>query len=264
MTHFVQRYILGAFLVIALVGIAHFSIAAEKIGVVLLHGKGTPDVASSSIGDLRGALENAGYVTELPTLPWQRQRMYDATVEQAFQEIDTAVEKLRQRGAAKIVVAGHSMGGGIGMAYAAQRPDVTGLIVIAPGHVPDSPPWRKRFADDVARAKAMIASGKGGEFATFEDRNQGKNSSLSVRANVYLSYFDPDGLAAMRNSAARLNAGTRVLWIVEEDKKKNYSAQSIKAIPESVTKEYLELDTSHRDAPENSADAVIAWLEKLP
>ena len=259
-----SRRLITVFLTFGIFVIANIAAASEQVGIILLHGKGSYDHSDKPIGSLRDALVDAGYLTELPTLPWERSRRYDATVEQAFDEIDSAAARLKQKGATRIIVAGQSMGGGIGISYVARRNTASDLIVIAPGHVPDSPLWRKRFASDVIKAKGMISSGRGHEFGTFGDRNQGKNSSLSVRADVYLSYFDPDGSAAMRKSAAQLRPGTNVLWIVEEHRVKNFSAKSFDSIPSSVNAEYSVIDSSHRDAPENSIGAVIAWLKKLP
>ena len=258
------KFLCAILLTIGFVSKVDISAASEKIGIALLHGKGSFELPSKSIGSLRDALNDAGYLTELPNLPWERDRKYDVPIEEFFKEIDGAVSNLRKRGATKIVVAGHSMGGNIGMAYAARGPGVAGLIVIAPGHVPDSPAWRKMFADHVAKAKSMIAIGKGREFGEFADRNQGTNTSITVRADIYLSYFDPDGLAGMRNSASRLKPETRVLWIVEEKRKNNFSSKSLEAIPSSVATDHLIIDSSHRDAPENSIDAIISWLKKLP
>jgi 2',3'-cyclic-nucleotide 2'-phosphodiesterase (5'-nucleotidase family) len=45
----------------------------------------------------------------VPDMPWHRNRIYDKTFEDSLQEINAHVEKLIQKGAKKVFVAGHSL-----------------------------------------------------------------------------------------------------------------------------------------------------------
>lgn len=237
--------------------------AAEKIGVVLLHGKNSTNKARAPVGGLKTALEEAGFATVTPELPWSRDRQYAVSVDDALREIGQAVAAMKGQGIAKVVLAGHSLGANVALAYAAQRPGLAGLVVIAPGHVPESDLWRKLFADDVAKAKAMVAAGKGGERADFTDRNQGKSSTVTTSAAAYLSYFDHDGMAEMSNTAPRLKPDLPVLWIVEEAARDPGAGRvPFDKIPDGVRKEYATVDASHLDAPQKSAGLIVQWLNK--
>ena len=89
------------------------------MGVVLLHGKGgVPGAMLEGFGE---ALKKAGAAIEEPEMPWSHKRIYDATYEQAMAEIDLAVQKLKWRGATRIVIAGHSLGANAAIGYAARR-----------------------------------------------------------------------------------------------------------------------------------------------
>jgi esterase/lipase len=82
---------------------------AKMLGVVLMHGKqGQPDRV---INGLAEALERAGYPVERPEMCWSRRRIYDLSYTDCFRDIDSAVERLKARGATEIVVAGQSLGG---------------------------------------------------------------------------------------------------------------------------------------------------------
>ena len=60
------------------------------LGIVLLHGKGgTP---TTGIEGLHESLKRAGALVEAPEMPWSARRIYDATYDQAMDEIDAAVE----------------------------------------------------------------------------------------------------------------------------------------------------------------------------
>src|SRR5262245_52155777 len=69
-------------------------------GIVVLHGKGgTP---TTGIEGLTESLKASGALVEAPELPWSARRIYDATYDQAMDEIDVSVEKLKKAGAKKI------------------------------------------------------------------------------------------------------------------------------------------------------------------
>ena len=78
--------------------------AAEKIGVLLLHGKAH---GNKSIYHLSGELESAGFLVEMPSsTPWSPNRIYDRTYLETLKEMDAAVDKLKAAGATRVVVGG--------------------------------------------------------------------------------------------------------------------------------------------------------------
>ena len=112
-------------------------------GVVLLHGKGgTP--TSMIEGLSRSRCRREGALVEAPELPWSARRIYDATYDQAMAEIDTAVDRLKEAGATRIVVVGHSLGGNAAIGYAARRQGLAAVVALAPGHLPEA--WALRAA----------------------------------------------------------------------------------------------------------------------
>jgi dienelactone hydrolase len=173
----------------------------KETGVVVMHGKwGGID---KYITPIAGALGGAGYRVANIEMPWSKARMYDVDYGAAMKEIDAAVAKLKADGAKRIVVLGHSLGANAALGYAATRDGLSGVIGLAPGH---SPERFQKLASSVAKAKAIVAEGKGDSTANFEDINGGQTRNVSVRARIYVSYFDPAGPAVMPNNAARLKA----------------------------------------------------------
>ena len=87
--------------------------AAEKIGVLLLHGKAH---GNKSISHLSGKLESAGFLVEMPSsTPWSPNRIYDRTYLETLKELDAAVDKLKAAGATRVVVGGHSIGANVAL-----------------------------------------------------------------------------------------------------------------------------------------------------
>ena len=132
-------------------------------------------------------------------------------------EIENHVNALKNKGANKIVLIGHSMGVPAAMSYAARGGKVDGLVLLAPGHIPKgyyTYPRLKAVRDSIDDARARVASGKGSETARFIDINQGREQTIVTTAQNYLSYFDPDSDADMGNTAARIPAPIPVLKVI--------------------------------------------------
>lgn len=247
--------------------IAVASVAAQdnpKIGIVFLHGKwGAPD---RLITPLASALREDGYLVNTPEMPWSGAREYDKDMEQAMAEVDDAVAELRRRGATRIVVGGHSMGGAGALHYAGRK-KVDGLLIVALGHYPDAPKIREVTGGSVERAREMVGAGKGDERARFEDFNTGnKRKSVTSPARSYLSYFDPRGPMNSDLNAARVQPGTTVLWVTpanEEPGPRRNADMAKDKLPGSVILKTVEVDANHVKAPAAAVKEVGAWLKTL-
>ena len=108
----------------------------------------------------------------------------------AMKEIDAAVEDLKSDGATMIVVGGHSIGANAALAYGARRDGLAGVLAITPGHIIEIAGFQDKMDSDYERAREMVAAGKGGDEGEFKDFNQGRSSTLSTTAEIYLSWFD--------------------------------------------------------------------------
>ena len=230
-------------------------------GVVLLHGKnGSPD---RLIANLSNELEREGYLVERPPMPWSRQRGFDAGYEQAMAEIDAAVARLKARGALRVAVAGHSLGGNAALGYAARRRGLWAMVALAPAHTPEFN--APRLAGSLAKARDMAAAGRGGEKAEFTDVNVGKEFPVNTTPNIYLSYNDPAGPAVMPSNAAAIAAPLPVLWVVgESDRLTRPADYAFAKIPAHPASRYLAVPADHTQVPDVAAAAVVEWLGGLP
>lgn len=240
-----------------------FSFAADKLGVVLMHGKGGRP--GTLIDGLATKLSGAGFLVATPEMPWSRNRIYDRDVPESFVEIDAAVAKLKSGGATRIVVGGHSMGANAAIGYAASRDGVAAVLAIAPGHNPGAPIFRKKLGRYVAEAREMVAAGKGEEAMSAGDVNQGETALRAVKARVYLSWFDPEGAASMPRNAARVKPGVAFYCVLGEDdplrpRAKDLIFDRVPAHPKSA---FVVVPGGHRDTPEKAADKIVAWLKGL-
>jgi dienelactone hydrolase len=117
MAGLIKRYFGPVRLIVALVLCLQWCLAdaAEgRTGVVPIHGKwGTP---ARYVDGLAGALRDKGFLVATPLMPWGRGRDYDADYPKALEQITAEVQSLQQRGAATIVVAGHSFGANAALA----------------------------------------------------------------------------------------------------------------------------------------------------
>lgn len=252
-----------AWILAALLGLATAPAAwsqGGEIGVVLLHGKSSGP-KNPVILKLASTLESNGHLVSSPNMAWSRTRMYDASFDASMSEIDQAVQALRQQGAKKVFVAGHSMGANAALGYAAHRGGADGIIAMAPGHTPELGSTRDNAASDVRRAKELIAEGKGNEPQQFSDTNQGKQSRVTATADVYLSWFDPDGPAVMPKSAAALKQPLPLL-VIEGSRETLAKGQSyfFTKAPEHPASKFTTVDADHNGLPAESGEVILAWL----
>lgn len=239
--------------------------AAEKVGVLLMHGKGGTSLSESPIGKLANALEEKGFLVLAPDMPWSRERGYDKTFQESMTEIDEKVEELRKAGAAKVVVGGHSMGANAAIGYGARYDGLSGILAIAPGHTPEVSGYQKKIGNDWKRAKAMVESGKGNQEEKFNDLNQGKKSKKKMRAEVYLSWFDPKGPAVMPVNAANLKSGNALMWVIGKKdrmfaKGKGYA---FRKAPSNAKNAYVVVMGGHKVTPKKGESGIIDWLDSL-
>jgi pimeloyl-ACP methyl ester carboxylesterase len=215
-------------------------------GVVLLHGKGG---SGGQMATIASALQAAGAKTVVPTASWSKgYQTYDATMD----EVSRYVATVRGQGAQRIAIIGQSLGTNVALGYGAKRGGVDAIVAISPGHFPER--FGNTTSESVNRAKAMVASGRGNEVASFTDTNQGRVYQVQVTAAAYVSFFDPNGPAVMSRNAANLRVN-HLLWIVGTG---DAGAQSAAQGGKVVT-----LSGGHFDMPKASAQEVVTWLESL-
>ena len=182
----------------------------QEVGIVLLHGRlGT----AGYLGPLADALRDEGYLVETPSMPWSRDRIFDATVEESMVEIDIVADRLRAQGTRQLVVAGHSLGGAATLRYGATRDNVGGLILISAGWNPETRRWQDIVGESVRRAGDMVTAGRGSETDSFQYvTNDGKSGTVIAHAKGFFDFNRPDSPVALADSAHAFKRAVPVLW----------------------------------------------------
>ena len=247
---------------IGLLACAVAAAAANEVGVVLLHGKGGSP--SGHVRELAAALQSKGHPVSAPAMPWAKERIYDASFEEALGEIDREVAALRQKGAKLVAVAGHSIGANVALGYAASRNGADAIIALAPAHSPESAAFGRRLGADVARARGLVDAGKGKEKQRFSELNQGSLVQVTATPEVYLSWVAPDGRAVMPKSAAAFKAPTPLLFVNGNGDR---TAQGQDAIfdraPPHPKSRFLTVAADHFNVPSVAIEQIAAWLAGL-
>jgi pimeloyl-ACP methyl ester carboxylesterase len=259
-----------------------FAAEPGEIGIVLMHGWGLHADPSEHVNPhawtllLAQALRKEGFHVVQEEMPWGPNRLLDVSLDKAMEEIDAQVGRLKVDGAKKIVIAGHSMGAAMALAYAARRDGVAAVVGLAPAPHPELGP--ELFPDvipaQIAKAKAAVSAGKGDVRMTFK----GVQCcfffrDFSTTANIYLSYFGPDGPATMAGNASRVKPGVAVLMVygtqdviftLLADVRQSYADYVLSRIPPNPHNRGIIIDAGHGEVPVRAARDVIAWLRALP
>jgi len=247
--------------------LGYASHAQEKIGVLMLHGKNPGSPNDPNFRGFKTKLDEAGMITLLPDMPWSARRYVDGNWDKAMAEMAGHVKELRDKGATKIVLAGHSMGCPAALSYAARHGDVDAVALLAPGHVPYfyfSNPQMTVVRKSIEEARALVASGEGDRRRDFNDINQGKPLAVRMTAKDFLTDWDPDSDAEMSRTAPRVPARIPVLWVIGNDDGliragRGYVFDKLPANPKS---RYLEVQANHLTTPQVAAQDVVGWIRQ--
>lgn len=240
-------------------------LAEGKLGVILMHGKMGSASSNSPVGQLADFLRSNDLIVLAPDMPWSGDREFDKSYQDSMLEIDELINQLKAQGATKIVVGGHSIGANAAIGYGSKREGLAGILAIAPGHVPELAGYQNRIGHDYQRAQEMVDAGNGKEKAYFKDRNQRNNSEIKMTAEIYLSWFDPEGPAVMPENISELKPNTPIMWIIgENDRMFNRGPDYAFAnAPEHPKNAYVVVDGGHKDTPEYGQENILKWLNTL-
>ncbi len=239
------------------------SYAAQDCVVILMHGKwGQPK--SPYLKVLANKIEPMCKVG-LRDMPWSRNRNYDQTYENALRDIGQAVKRYRDEGYKKIFIAGQSFGANAAMAYQAYIGDADGIIALSPGHAPHYMYTSGITQQAITEARRAVASGTLDETINMTDFNQGQRKDFQIRADVLLSYFEPDGLGNMARTAAEFKRPAPFLWVIgtQDVLYREGKAYAFDRVPKHSNNEYLVVNATHATAPEVASDQVVAWIKEV-
>lgn len=247
--------------------------AADKIGVVLMHGKSPGNANDPNLRSITGDMQQAGMVVLVPDMPWSRSRYLEGNWDLVMSEIGRHIQTLKSQGATKIVLAGHSMGCPAAMSYAANREGVDAVVLLAPGHspylyyqgIPQAPFRSWVVKESIDKARGMVAEGKGDEAnVSFSDINQGRTQTIWTTPKNFLSYFEPESDAEMRVTAPKLPKHIPVLWVIGDGDSliklgKDYA---FNLFPPNQHTKYLEVSANHLSTPTKASEQTISWIQK--
>ncbi len=231
----------------------------HETAIILMHGKwGSPPAPLDSNFSVQKF-----YVVS-PLMPWAGVSGYDKTYEQALEEINKLVIKLRAQGFKKIIIGGQSFGANGALAYAAVYGDVDGIMLFAPGHNPDiDRNWQPGL---VSEGKKNMEEGRPEQLITFTDFNDGgRTRTIEARSDIFYSYFADDSLANMSKSATKLKVAipTTVYMGNGDYVTRMGSRYFFDRLPSHAKSKYQVSSASHREVPRASFDNALEWLKGI-
>ena len=238
----------------------------RNVIVISLHGK---EKGRSHAGNISFAkqIARAGFTSYTPQMPWYD---YSAPVSTSYEFLDALVKMVAKNGQ-KVVVAGHSQGAPYAFFYTTDHEppsNVVASVLLAPGHlIHRSGSIQKATAGSVARAKQLIAQGKGDENRSFVDFNKGGgsgNKSITTTPEIYLSYF---GLDTSPNFLELIREARKPIFWIDGEKdglarRLNYVG-IYKTVREHRQNKYAIVRGGHVSMWKHAAEPVIEWLQQF-
>jgi pimeloyl-ACP methyl ester carboxylesterase len=231
---------------------------------ILIHGKWShPNTPLLRI--LEKELKEKNYIVTKPNMPWSRTRLYDQTYEASLQDLGVMIQKYKQEGVKKVVLIGHSLGANAAMAYQAHVGDADAIVAITPGHVPSIMQERDpRHAYLLKKAQDKIKKNEVNTTIDFIDNNSGIRKKLTASIDIFLSYFDPSGLAHMPATVKKFRKSIPVLYIEGAHDHIHTGPDSVfLKIPQHRLNTYMLTRSNHMTTPEISSKQIISWLSFL-
>jgi pimeloyl-ACP methyl ester carboxylesterase len=236
--------------------------------VLLMHGKqGMPQF--EGLQKVKVEIQGQGLRCEANEMPWSRTRYMTGSLEAAFDEIDAALAAFRRAGATRLFLAGHSIGATTALAYAVQRGGIDGISMIGPGHLPKvyyestSVPLNARVRAAIDKARAMRAAGQGASFAEFADNNQMTALSPRMKADDFLSWFDPDGKMEVEANMAKVQCP--VQWVIGTRDVLFASSRPryFDRLPANPRHEFVQVEGDHVSTLAAGASQVGAFFKRI-
>ena len=258
-----SRWLFALILLVG-VGLSANAPAADKIGVVVLHGKwDSPDGHTRGLANYLGHEE---FLVTSPEMPWSGRRAYDKGAAAFVAEIDAAIDDLRAKGAGKIAILGHSQGASATLYYATLH-RVNGIALIALGGQAQSRVFQEAYVASVAEAQRLVEQGKADEVMPFTDLNTGdRKLSLRAPARSVLDYFGPEGPMNSFKNAAGVKPGTAVLMVAptrESEGLKRMGRLTYEKLAPETKSSQVEVNADHLKAPDAAKTLVADWLRGL-
>ena len=238
----------------------------RNVIVISLHGKEKGRTHDGNI-EFAEQLASAGFTSYTPQMPWYD---YSAPVSTAYKLLDVLVKKVAKN-EQKVVVAGHSQGAPYALFYTTDHEppsNVVASILLAPGHlIHRSRKIQEATASSVARAKQLVAQGKGEEDQIFTDFNKGGGKgykTITTTPAIYLTYFDLDTSSNFLELITQ--ARKPIFWIDGEKdglaRRMDY-AGIYETAREHPQNKYATVRGGHVSMWRHAAGPVIEWLQKF-
>jgi esterase/lipase len=238
---------------------------------ILIHGKhsGSEYGADCSLYTLDSELKKQGHLVDFRTYPWGVKKVDDKfywdTFEKGVPMIEEAIQNLKDAGASRIFLIGHSMGGNACLYYATQRSNFDGIILLAPAHNVHLYLFSQIHRWSLNLAKSLIDNGRGDELCHVADYDStGSITVLNVSAKNYYSMLNPAGSANMQSNAKRIQSPLNVLAIsgTRDFTQKEFGESVYKYIPKTDKSRYMTIDGDHSNICEQ-VDLITKWSNTI-
>lgn len=237
-------------------------------GFLLVHGKQSgPELESCALNMVYEFLSEQGYPVDYVSYSWSRDRQYDVTSYQSAEEMHQGINRLKEQGATRIHVLGHSLGGNMALYYSTlDYQDYDSLIVLCPAHNLHNFRFQSLVDWSAEKATKLIEEGNDSP-AQFLEFHMGRAVIVDMVPSIYKSFFDKTGPCNMVKSVANTKTAKPVYMIVGSDDMLTINTKELLFDPmlkDPVQSKFENLEgESHVSVPASALPGILTWTAEL-
>lgn len=241
------------------------SVNKNMDGFVLVHGKlsGPCAAEKSPLSGTAEQLTQLGYIVDYVDYAWSKDRRFDSTIEQSLEEIDSAIQRVRNLGASKIHIIGHSLGSSVLMYYATLHDNFDTLSLLCPAHNTHLEKFQQLTGWCIEQAKIKIAQNDDTP-RPYIDFYMSQAVVEYVKPTSYVSYFDINGNSNMATNAAKMLPKPVLFVIGQRDIHTPSFKELVYDKVQHQNASYLFMNNeTHHSVATAAVPAILSWIADL-
>jgi pimeloyl-ACP methyl ester carboxylesterase len=235
-------------------------------GYLLLHGKNSgPNLSICSMNPVADRMKQQGLLYDHTTHSWGLGRVFQEPFERCLDDVAAGIQRLRNQGATRIHLVGHSLGGNVAFFFATRFSDFKSIVALAPAHNTHISRFNMWSQWSRNKAQSLLDAGNDAP-ADFIDVAMLETYIIQCVPSAYLSYLDPQGNTVMTKNVRRFQEPVHLFIGSGSNDMTQVNVKELLFDPARKTSasQLVETGDDHLTVAINTYEKWVRWCEDLP